>query len=161
MAAAQSFTLKVNGKRVAISATPDMPLLWALRQEAGLSGTKFGCGGGYCGACTVHIDGAPGRSCQIAVGDVGNAAITTVEGLGGDPIGQRLTKAWLELDVMQCGYCQAGQLMSAHALLREKPRPSAAEIDAAMDGNLCRCATYTRIRAAILKASGQEVQHAG
>ena len=160
MAAPQDITLKVNGKRLTIRAAPDMPLLWALRQEAGLAGTKFGCGGGYCGACTVHVDGAPGRSCQIAVGDVGSAAITTVEGLAQDGLGQRLTRAWLDLDVMQCGYCQAGQLMSAHALLRAKPKPSLAEIDAAMDGNLCRCATYSRIRAAILKASGQAVQDA-
>jgi isoquinoline 1-oxidoreductase subunit alpha len=161
MAEPQDITLKVNGKRLAIRAAPEMPLLWALRQEAGLSGTKFGCGGGYCGACTVHIGGEATRSCQVPVGEVDKVPITTVEGLARDPLGQRLTKAWLELDVMQCGYCQAGQLMSAHALLRAKPKPSLPEIDAAMDGNLCRCATYTRIRAAILMASGQEAHHDG
>ena len=160
MASPQEYTLRLNGKRQRIRATPDMPLLWALRQEAGLGGTKFGCGAGLCGACTVHVDGEPARSCQVTVGEVGTRAITTIEGLS-DPLGERLKRAWLELDVMQCGYCQAGQLLSAHALLRDKPRPDRAEIDAAMQGNICRCATYNRIRDAILKASGQEVRHDG
>lgn len=152
----QQFTLAVNGKPQHIRATPDMPLLWALRQEVGLSGVKFGCGAGLCGACTVQLDGAPVRSCQVAIGDVGSAAVTTLEGLVGDPLADKLTKAWLEIDVMQCGYCQAGQIMSAHALLKETPKPSAGDIDAAMAGNICRCATYPRIRQAIRMASGQE-----
>ena len=158
MAAPQDITLRVNGKRKAIRAVPDMPLLWALRQEAGLSGTKFGCGSGLCGACTVHIKGEATRSCQVPEGEVDNVAVTTNEGLN-DALGERLKRAWLAIDVMQCGYCQAGQLMSAHALLRENPRPDRAAIDAAMQGNLCRCATYNRIRDAILMASGQEAQH--
>lgn len=152
----QTYTLTINGKAQQISATPDMPLLWALRQEVGLAGVKFGCGAGLCGACTVHLDGAPVRSCQTPLGSVGSAKITTIEGLAGDPLGERLIKAWLDIDVMQCGYCQAGQVMSAHALLRETPKPSGEQIDAAMEGNLCRCATYTRIREAIRLASGQE-----
>lgn len=150
------FTLKVNGKEVTIRATPDMPLLWALRQEAGLSGVKFGCGAGLCGACTVHLDGMPLRSCQAAIGDIGDAAITTIEGLQDDPLARKLFDAWLEIDVMQCGYCQAGQVMSAHALLSQVPRPGNDDIDAAMGGNICRCATYPRIRRAIKIASGQE-----
>jgi isoquinoline 1-oxidoreductase subunit alpha len=154
MTEAKTFALNINGKRQNVRATPDMPLLWALRQEAGISGVKFGCGGGFCGACTVHLDGAPVRSCQTAVGDVGTAAITTIEGLT-DPLAERLKQAWLDVDVMQCGYCQAGQILSAHALLREKPKPSVAEVDAAMEGNICRCATYNRIRTAVIKASGQ------
>ena len=128
MTAPRDFTIRVNGKRKQVRAVPDMPLLWALRQEAGLAGTKFGCGGGFCGACTVHLDGSPVRSCQTALGDVGNAAITTIEGLN-DALGERLKAAWLEIDVMQCGYCQAGQLMSAHALLGQNPRPDSAAID--------------------------------
>lgn len=159
MSPPQTITLKVNGKNMAIKAAPEMPLLWALRQEAGLAGTKFGCGGGYCGACTVQINGEATRSCQVPVGEVDKVAVTTIEGLN-DAMGARLKAAWLELDVMQCGYCQAGQIMSAHALLRANPRPSVSQIDDALDGNLCRCATYPRIRAAILKASGQEAQDA-
>ncbi len=151
----QEFTLIVNGEQHRISAPGDMPLLWALRDEAGLTGTKFGCGAGLCGACTVHINGEATRSCQVPVGEVDKVPVTTIEGLAADPLGRKLHDTWLELDVMQCGYCQAGQLMSAHALLKQNPRPSAAEIDAAMEGNLCRCATYNRIRQAIRKASGQ------
>jgi isoquinoline 1-oxidoreductase alpha subunit len=149
-------TLTVNGKPRKFTATADMPLLWALRQELGLAGVKFGCGAGLCGACTVHLDGVPVRSCQLAIGEVGKAKVTTIEGLAGDPIADKLIDAWLEIDVMQCGYCQAGQVMSAQALLRETPKPSAADIDAAMAGNICRCATYPRIRRAIRMASGQE-----
>jgi isoquinoline 1-oxidoreductase subunit alpha len=151
----QEFTLIVNGEQHRISAPGDMPLLWALRDEAGLTGTKFGCGAGLCGACTVHINGEATRSCQVPVGEVDKVPVTTIEGLAADPLGRKLHDAWLALDVMQCGYCQTGQLMSAHALLKQNPRPSAAEIDAAMEGNLCRCATYNRIRQAIRKASGQ------
>lgn len=147
--------LIINGKPVAISADPDMPLLWALRDVIGLTGTKFGCGAGFCGACTVQLDGEPVRSCQTPISAVGTASITTIEGLAASPVGARLQDAWVTLDVPQCGYCQAGQLLAAEALLRTTPRPSDADIDAAMSSNLCRCATYTRIRAAIKDAAGQ------
>ncbi len=146
--------LKINGKTLERDLPEDMPLLWALRDEFGLTGTKFGCGVAQCGACTVHLDGNPVRACITPVGDVGDAAITTIEAISGTPQGKALQAAWLTLDVMQCGYCQAGQIMSATALLRDTPKPSDADIDAAMDGNLCRCATYTRIRAAIKTAAG-------
>lgn len=146
-------TITVNGKAQSVEAPDEMPLLWALRDELGLSGVKFGCGAGLCGACTVHVDGQPVRSCQTPVGTVGKGKVTTLEGLN-DPLAERLRKAWLEIDVMQCGYCQAGQLMSAHALLKSNARPSAEEIDAAMEGNICRCATYPRIRQAIAKVAG-------
>lgn len=152
----REFALSVNGRQVRLRATPDMPLLWALRQEAGVSGVKFGCGAGLCGACTVQLDGTPARSCLTPVGEVGDAAVTTLEGLQNDAVGKRLIDAWLAIDVMQCGYCQAGQIMSAHALLKRKPNPNAGDIDAAMAGNICRCATYPRIRRAIRIASGQE-----
>jgi isoquinoline 1-oxidoreductase alpha subunit len=145
--------LTINGRPVTVDATPDMPLLWALRDVLGLSGTKFGCGAAFCGACTVHLDGQPVRSCQTPIGSVGTARVTTIEGLAADPIGKRLQAAWVALDVPQCGYCQAGQLMAATALLHSKPNPSDAEIDAAMSGNLCRCATYLRIKAAIRQAA--------
>lgn len=151
----REFTIMLNGREVTIRATPDMPLLWALRQEAGVSGVKFGCGAGLCGACTVHLDAMPVRSCQVAMGDLGSARITTIEGLQNDPLGRKLIDAWLAVDVMQCGYCQAGQVMSAHALLSQTPRPKDDDIDAAMGGNICRCATYPRIRQAIRIASGQ------
>jgi isoquinoline 1-oxidoreductase alpha subunit len=146
--------LKVNGKTYERDIPEDMPLLWALRDELGLTGTKFGCGVAQCGACTVHLDGTPVRACITPVGTVGDAAVTTIEAIGDTPQGKALQAAWLELDVMQCGYCQAGQIMSATALLRDTPKPTDADIDAAMDGNLCRCATYTRIRAAIKSAAG-------
>jgi isoquinoline 1-oxidoreductase alpha subunit len=151
----RQFTLAVNGRQVTITATPDMPLLWALRQEAGLTGVKFGCGAGLCGACTVHLDGMPVRSCQVPLGDVGSSEVTTIEAMQSDELGRKLIDAWLEIDVMQCGYCQAGQVMSAHALLSEVPQPSDTEIEVAMSGNICRCATYPRIRQAIRIASGQ------
>lgn len=147
-------TLNINGEQRVIDADPDMPLLWALRDLVGLTGTKFGCGASWCGACTVHLDGSPVRSCQTPISAVGDAKVTTIEGLAVNPIGARLQAAWVKLDVPQCGYCQAGQLMSATALLTATPKPSDAEIDAAMSGNLCRCATYTRIRAAIKEAAG-------
>jgi isoquinoline 1-oxidoreductase alpha subunit len=145
--------LTINGQSRQVDVPAEMPLLWALRDELGLVGTKFGCGAGLCGACTVHLNGEAIRSCQTAVGDVGTGKITTIEAVGATPVGAKVQKAWLDLDVMQCGYCQAGQIMTATALLTAKPKPSDAEIDDAMTGNLCRCATYTRIRAAIKQAA--------
>jgi isoquinoline 1-oxidoreductase alpha subunit len=145
--------LTINGKVTDVVADPDMPLLWALRDVLGMTGTKFGCGAAFCGACTVHLDGQPVRSCQTPIGSVGTAKVTTIEGLAANPLGRRLQDAWVALDVPQCGYCQAGQLMAATALLTATPNPSDAEIDAAMSGNLCRCATYLRIKAAIREAA--------
>jgi isoquinoline 1-oxidoreductase subunit alpha len=147
----------VNGKSVTLDVPPDMPLLWVLRDLAGLTGTKFGCGMGLCGACTVHLDGQPVRSCITPVAVVQGRAITTIEGIGSDTIGQALQHAWRELAVPQCGYCQAGQIMAAAALLRQKAQPTDADIDTAMSGNICRCGTYTRIRAAIKRASSAVV----
>ena len=148
-----SFTLNVNGKMATVDVPAEMPLLWVLRDILDLRGTKFGCGLGQCGACTVHLGGNPVRSCQTPVSRAAGAAITTIEGLSPDA-SHPLQRAWAELDVPQCGYCQAGQIMSAAALLRRNPRPSDADIDTAMGGNLCRCATYTRIREAIHRAAG-------
>jgi isoquinoline 1-oxidoreductase alpha subunit len=145
-------TLKVNGKSRAVDVPPDMPLLWVLRDVLDLKGTKFGCGVAQCGACTVHMDGVPARSCITPVSEVKGAAITTIEGLS--PDGRHpLQRAWVELDVPQCGYCQAGQLMSAAALLAKRATPTDADIDEAMGGNICRCATYLRIREAIHRAA--------
>lgn len=144
----------INGRAYVQDVPEDMPLLWALRDTFGLVGTKFGCGIAQCGACTVHVDGTPVRACITPVSAVEGAAVTTIEGIGQTKEGKALQAAWLEVDVMQCGYCQAGQIMTAAALLKETPKPTDADIDAAMDGNLCRCATYTRIRAAIKKAAG-------
>jgi len=144
----------INGKVYDQDVPEDMPLLWALRDTFGLVGTKFCCGIAQCGACTVHVDGTPVRACITPVGAVEGAAVTTIEGIGQTKEGKALQAAWLEVDVMQCGYCQAGQIMTAAALLKETPKPTDADIDVAMDGNLCRCATYTRIRAAIKKAAG-------
>jgi isoquinoline 1-oxidoreductase alpha subunit len=148
------FTLTVNGKATTVDVPGDMPLLWVLRDVLNLKGTKFGCGIAQCGACTVHVSGKPVRSCQLQVAKVGNAAITTIEGLS--PNGTHpVQRAWQELDVPQCGYCQSGQIMSAAALLANTPKPTDAQIDTAMNGNLCRCGTYVRIRAAIkLAANG-------
>ena len=145
------FTL--NGAAQEVAAEPDTPLLWVLRDELGLTGTKFGCGAALCGACTVHVNGQPVRSCSTAVGDVADAQVTTIEAIGGNKVGKAVQMAWRRLDVAQCGYCQSGQIMSAVALLKDSPKPSDAEIDAAMNGNVCRCATYTRIRAAIHAAA--------
>jgi isoquinoline 1-oxidoreductase subunit alpha len=150
---------KVNGKPTTVDVPPDMPLLWVLRDVLDLKGTKFGCGMAQCGACTVHVDGAPTRSCITAVSAVQGREVTTVEGLSRDG-SHTLQRAWEELDVPQCGYCQAGQLMSAAALLSKHPRPTDADIDAAMDGNLCRCATYLRIRQAIHRAAAMAGQEA-
>ena len=149
-----SYTIKVNGKSLTVDVAEDTPLLWVLRDELELKGSKFGCGMGLCGACTVHINGNPTRSCVTPVSAVGNANITTIEGVGDSPVGKKVQDAWLALDVMQCGYCQAGQIMSATALLNRTPKPTDKDIDDAMSGNICRCATYTRIRAAIKQAAG-------
>ncbi|MFM2110028.1 MAG: (2Fe-2S)-binding protein [Gammaproteobacteria bacterium] len=145
-------TLTVNGKTLETDAAPDTPLLWVLRDHLGLTGTKFGCGAALCGACTVHLDGQPVRSCQLALANVGAAKVTTIEGLSADR-SHAVQKAWLELDVPQCGYCQSGQLMSAAALLAQNPAPSDADIDTAMAGNICRCGTYNRIRKAVHRAA--------
>ncbi|PVB61466.1 (2Fe-2S)-binding protein [Labrenzia sp. 011] len=147
-----SITLSINGEKRALDADPDSPLLWALRDELKLTGTKFGCGIASCGACTVHLDGMPIRSCQTMVGDVEGAEITTIEGINGKAA-QAVEAAWQELEVPQCGYCQSGQIMAAAALLADTPKPTDDDIDAAMDGNVCRCATYARIRKAIHLAS--------
>ncbi len=146
------FSLKINGGVREADVPPDMPLLWVLRDVFGLTGTKFGCGIAQCGACTVHVDGRPARSCVLPVSAVGGAAVTTVEAVGQMPAGARAQKAWLELEVVQCGYCQSGQIMSAAALLARIPSPSDADIDVAMSGNICRCGTYPRIRDAIKRA---------
>jgi isoquinoline 1-oxidoreductase alpha subunit len=149
------YTLNVNGQSRSVDAASDTPLLWVLRDKLELVGTKFGCGVAQCGACTVHIDGEATRACVTAIGSLDGVKITTIEGIGDTREGRALQTAWLELDVMQCGYCQAGQIMTAAALLAKTPKPDDAAIDEAMEGNLCRCATYKRIRAAIKSASGQ------
>jgi isoquinoline 1-oxidoreductase alpha subunit len=147
-------TLKINGEDKSFDAPDDMPLLWVLRDVLGMTGTKFGCGIAQCGACTVHIDGRPVRSCLLQVGTIGDRAVTTIEAIGSTPAGARVQKAWLDLEVIQCGYCQSGQIMSATALLESTPHPDDADIDAAMAGNICRCGTYVRIREAIKRAAG-------
>lgn len=147
-----TFALTVNDKTRQIDAPPDMPLLWAIREQIGLTGTKFGCGAAQCGACTVHVDGKVVRSCNVAVREMVGKKITTIEGLS-DKTDHPVQKAWIEIDVPQCGYCQSGQIMSAAALLAEKPSPTDADIDRAMSGNICRCGTYVRIRAAIHRAA--------
>ena len=149
-----AFSILVNGTRRTVDADEDTPLLWVLRDDLDLKGAKYGCGMGLCGACTVHLDDQPTRSCVTPLSAVGDARITTIEAIGQLDAGKRLQEAWLALDVPQCGYCQAGQIMTAAALIRDNPKPSDTEIDAAMNGNLCRCATYTRIRRAIKKACG-------
>jgi isoquinoline 1-oxidoreductase alpha subunit len=149
-----AYTIKVNGKALTVDVEADTPLLWVLRDTLDMKGTKFGCGMALCGACTVHINGKATRSCVTPVSAVQNADITTIEAMAASPVGQKVQAAWTELDVPQCGYCQAGQIMSAVALLTAKPQPTDADIDAAMTGNVCRCATYSRIRAAIKQAAG-------
>ena len=147
--------LSINGTKMQVTAADDTPLLWVLRDHLGMTGTKFGCGMALCGACTVHLDGQPTRACMTPISAVAGKQITTIEGVGSTPAGRAVQDAWLTLDVPQCGYCQAGQIMSAAALLKGNPKPSDADIDGAMTGNICRCGTYPRIRAAIKQAAGK------
>jgi isoquinoline 1-oxidoreductase alpha subunit len=149
-------TLNINGQDRSFEAPPEMPLLWVLRDILGFTGTKFGCGMAQCGACTVHVDGKPVRSCVLPVGNLQGRTITTIEGIAATPVGARVQKAWLDLEVVQCGYCQSGQIMSAAALLLSTPDPDDSDIDAAMAGNICRCGTYVRIRAAIKQAAAAQ-----
>lgn len=149
-----AFTLNVNGKTHTVDVPGEMPLLWVLRDKVGLTGPKFGCGVSACGACTVHLDGQVTRSCVTPISSVGGKRVTTVEGISESPVGAAVQKAWLDVDVMQCGYCQAGQIMAATALLTVTPKPTDQQIDQAMAGNLCRCGTYVRIREAIKTAAG-------
>jgi len=146
--------MTVNGRAVSLDADPDMPLLWAVREELQLTGSKFGCGAAQCGACTMHVGGAPVRACLTPISSV-TAPVTTIEGIANDKIGQAVQAAWVEHDVAQCGYCQSGQVMSAVALLKGNKKPTDAQIDEAMAGNICRCGTYTRIRAAIHAAAAK------
>jgi isoquinoline 1-oxidoreductase alpha subunit len=146
-------TLNINGKTTRVDAEPDTPLLWVLRDTLQLTGTKFGCGMALCGACTVHMDGEPVRSCSTPVSAAAGKKIATIEGIGDERVGKAVQKAWQQLDVVQCGYCQSGQVMSAVALLEKNRKPTDADIDASMGGNICRCATYVRIRAAIHEAA--------
>jgi isoquinoline 1-oxidoreductase alpha subunit len=148
-----SYTIHVNGASRTVDVDDDTPLLWVLRDVLDLKGSKFGCGAGLCGACTVHLDGEAVRSCQTPIAAVGSSAIVTIEGIGESQVGKRVQAAWLEVDVPQCGYCQAGQIMSATALLKRNRKPTDAEIDEAMSGNICRCGTYVRLRAAIKQAA--------
>jgi isoquinoline 1-oxidoreductase subunit alpha len=156
-----AYTIEINGTKQSVDVDGDMPLLWVLRDVLGLKGSKFGCGAGLCGACTVHLGGEPVRSCSTPISSVGDAAVTTIEGIGATPLGGKVQAAWLDVDVVQCGYCQAGQIMSATALLTKTPHPTDRDIDEAMAGNICRCCTYTRIRAAIKKAAGMRTADAG
>jgi isoquinoline 1-oxidoreductase subunit alpha len=148
-----AFTIKVNGRAHSVDVDDDTPLLWVLRDVLGMTGTKFGCGMALCGACTVHLDGTPVRSCITSIDSIGASEITTIEAVGATPAGARIQKAWLDLEVPQCGYCQSGQIMSASALLTDNPHPTDADIDDAMSGNICRCGTYIRIREAIKRAA--------
>ncbi|MBZ9602436.1 (2Fe-2S)-binding protein [Phyllobacterium chamaecytisi] len=148
-----AYNLKINGTAHSVDVDDDTPLLWVIRDVLGMTGTKFGCGAALCGACTVHIDGVATRSCITTVDSIGDSAITTIEAIGETPQGAALQKAWLDLEVVQCGYCQSGQLMSAAALLTETPKPTDEDINSAMSGNVCRCGTYQRIRAAIKQAA--------
>jgi isoquinoline 1-oxidoreductase subunit alpha len=150
-----STTLNVNGKSVTVDVPDDTLLLWTLRDVLGMTGTKFGCGMALCGACTFHLDGVPTRACITPISATVGKKITTIEAIGADSVGKRVQAAWLDLGVPQCGYCQSGQIMAATALLKQNPQPSDADIDAAMSGNICRCGTYTRIRAAIKQAAAE------
>jgi isoquinoline 1-oxidoreductase alpha subunit len=148
-----SMSVKVNGKQLPVDVDDDTPLLWVLRDVLGMTGTKFGCGKALCGACTVHVDGVATRSCVTPVASIGSSEITTIEAIGATDPGARVQKAWLDIEVVQCGYCQSGQIMAATALIAANPDPSDADIDDAMSGNVCRCGTYPRIRAAIKQAA--------
>lgn len=148
-----TFKIKVNGNEHEVDVDSDIPLLWVLRDVLGMTGTKFGCGRALCGACTVHLNGMPLRSCVTPVASVGESTVTTIEAIGETPIGQSLQKAWLDLEVVQCGYCQPGQIMSAAALLASNSQPTDSDIDTAMSGNICRCGTYIRVREAIKQAA--------
>ena len=148
-----AYAIKVNGSAHSVDVDGDTPLLWVLRDVLGMTGTKFGCGMALCGACTVHLDGQATRSCITSIDSVGDSAITTIEAIGETPAGRKIQQAWLDLDVVQCGYCQSGQIMSAAALLADNADPGDSDIDAAMSGNICRCGTYVRIRAAIKQAA--------
>lgn len=153
-----TYTLNVNGKTEQVDADPAMPLLWVLRDKLDLKGTKFGCGVASCGACTVHLDGDVARACITPISAVGGKRITTIEAIGATKTGQAVQKAWLDVDVMQCGYCQAGQVMAATALINKNPKPTDKDIDVAMQGNACRCGTYVRIREAIKTAAGVDTK---
>jgi len=148
-----ALSVKINGKPHRVDVDDDTPLLWVLRDVLGMTGTKFGCGKALCGACTVHVDGAPTRACVTPISSIGESAVTTIEAIGATKVGARVQKAWLDAEVVQCGYCQSGQIMAATALLTDNPKPSDSDIDDAMSGNVCRCGTYPRIRAAIKQAS--------
>ena len=150
-----TYQLSVNGQRREVDVDPTTPLLWVLREELKMTGTKYGCGISACGACTVHLDGIASRSCIIPVSLIGNRPIVTIDGIGADPVGRAVQDAWVDKDVVQCGYCQSGQIMNAVALLKDKPRPTDTNIEQSMGGNLCRCGTYVRIREAIKSASAQ------
>ncbi len=150
-----TYQLSVNGERREVDVDPTTPLLWVLREELKMTGTKYGCGISACGACTVHLAGVATRSCVVPVSLIGNRPIVTIEGIGTDPVGRAVQDAWVDKDVVQCGYCQSGQIMTATALLKDKPRPTDANIEESMGGNLCRCGTYVRIREAIKSASAQ------
>jgi isoquinoline 1-oxidoreductase subunit alpha len=149
------YTLNINGSPRPVDVDEDTPLLWVIRDVLGMTGTKFGCGMALCGACTVYLNGQPTRACQLPVGTIGDQPITTIEAIGATPAGKQVQKAWILKEVPQCGYCQSGQVMAAAALLRDNPKPTDADIDAAMAGNICRCGTYVRIREAIHEASRQ------
>jgi isoquinoline 1-oxidoreductase alpha subunit len=155
-----AFTIEINGKPHSVDVDDDTPLLWVLRDVIGMTGTKFGCGMALCGACTVHIDGVATRSCITTVDSIGESKVTTIEAIGATPVGAAIQKAWLDHQVVQCGYCQSGQIMSAAALLESNPHPTDADIDDAMSGNICRCGTYVRIREAI-KLAAQAARHGG
>src|SRR5438046_1196084 len=155
-----AYDINVNGVVRTVDVDGDTPVLWVLRDVLGMTGTKFGCGAALCGACTIHVGGNPTRSCITTIDSVGTAAITTIEAIGNTPAGRNVQKAWLDLEVVQCGYCQSGQIMSASALLAGNPHPSDSEIDDAMSGNICRCGTYLRIRAAI-KQAAQSIAQGG